>query len=280
MAVSPIVVSLHRRNISDTLLILLLVLAADAAVRAAESGHLRSLVWAGVLVGLSFQAKMLQAWLVLPALFGIYLVAAPIASFLRRVGHVALATLAVVVVSLSYMSAVSLVPRSAAGLYVDGSCNDSLFTQVFSYNGFSRLGGAFGSTAGCNRPSAYLVTAARYSIRHGFGTFGIDVSWDRLLHGPLGHDDAWLLLPALVAVVWLLVLQRRRPCTILPRAAVILVVRLARADLRLLQWDRIPELLLHRPRSSPRWRRSAAWVPWAGVAPAPATGRGAAGWPR
>ncbi len=95
LAVSPIVVLLDRGNISDTLLILLLVLAADAAVRAAQSGRLRSLVWAGVLVGLAFQAKMLQAWLVLPALFGIYLVAAPIASFLRRVGHVALATLAV-----------------------------------------------------------------------------------------------------------------------------------------------------------------------------------------
>ena len=172
-------------------------------------------------MGLAFQAKMLQAWLVLPALLGIYLVAAPIASFLRRVGHVALATLAVVVVSLSYMSAVSLVPRSSRP-YVDGSCNDSLFTQVFSYNGFSRLGGAFGGTAGCNRPSAYLVTAARYSSRHGFGTFGIAAAWDRLLQGPFGHDDVWLLLPAVVAAAWLLVLQRRRPRTDLLRAAVIL----------------------------------------------------------
>ena len=139
MAVSPIVVLLDRGNISDSLLILLLVLAADATVRAVQSGRLRSLVWAGVLVGFAFQAKMLQAWLVLPALFGTYLVAAPIVSFLRRVGHLALATLAVVVVSLSWMSAVSLVPQSSRP-YVDGSCNDSLFTQVFSYNGFGRLG--------------------------------------------------------------------------------------------------------------------------------------------
>ena len=93
---------------------------------------------------------------------------------------------------------------------------------MFSYNGFGRLGGAFGSTAGCNRPSTYLVTAARYSSRHGFGTFGIAASWDRLLQGPFGHDDAWLLLPAVVAAVWLLVLQRRRPRTDLLRAAVIL----------------------------------------------------------
>ncbi len=93
---------------------------------------------------------------------------------------------------------------------------------MFSYNGFGRLGDAFGSSAGCNRPSTYLVTAAKYSARHGFGTFAIPASWDRLLHGPFGHDDAWLLLPAVVAAVWLLVRQRRRPRTDPLRAAVIL----------------------------------------------------------
>jgi 4-amino-4-deoxy-L-arabinose transferase-like glycosyltransferase len=221
MASSPIVILLDRGNISDSLLILLLVLAADATIRAAQTGRLRSLVWAGVLVGLAFQAKMLQAWLVLPALFLAYLVAAPVASFIRRVGHLALATLATVVVSLSWMSAVSLVPQSSRP-YVDGSCNDSLFAQVFSYNGFNRLGGAFANTAGCNRPSIYLITASKYDVKHGLGTFGIAASWDRLLRGPLGHDDAWLLLPALVAAVWLFALQRRRPRTDPLRAAVIL----------------------------------------------------------
>ncbi len=221
MAVSPIVILLDRGNISDSLLILLLVLAADATIRAVQSGRLRSLVWAGVLVGFAFQAKMLQAWLVLPALYLAYLVAAPVASFLRRVGHVALATVAVVVVSLSWMSGVSLVPQSSRP-YVDGSCNDSLFSQVFSYNGFGRLGDALGGSAGCNRQSTYLLTAARYSGRHGFGTFAIPASWDRLLHGPFGHDDAWLLLPAVVAALWLLVRQRGRPRTDQLRAAVIL----------------------------------------------------------
>ncbi len=66
MACSPIVILLDRGNISDSLLILLLVLAADATVRSVQTGRLRTLVWAGVLVGIAFQAKMLQAWLVLP----------------------------------------------------------------------------------------------------------------------------------------------------------------------------------------------------------------------
>jgi 4-amino-4-deoxy-L-arabinose transferase-like glycosyltransferase len=221
MASSPIVILLDRGNISDSLLILLLVLAADATLRACRSGQLRSLLWAAVLVGFAFQAKMLQAWLVVPALFLAYLVAAPAVSFLRRVWHLAAATLAVAIVSLSWMSAVSLVSQSSRP-YVDGSCNDSLFVQVFSYNGFSRLGGAGLDAAGCNHTSTYLVTASNYSIRHSIGTFGITASWDRLLQGPFGHDDAWLLLPAVVVSVWLLVLQRHRPRTDLLRAGVIL----------------------------------------------------------
>jgi len=221
MACSPVVILLDRGNISDSLLLLLLVLAADATVRATQHGSLRSLLWAGVLVGFAFQAKMLQAWLVLPAFYLAYLVAAPAVSWLRRVGHLALGALATAVVSLSWMSAVSLVPQSSRP-YVDGSCNDSLFSQVFGYNGFDRLGGATLNTAGCTRPSTFLYTLQDYSTAHGYGTFAIAASWDRLLRGPFGHDDAWLLLPALVAAVWLLVLQRRQPRTDLLRAAVLL----------------------------------------------------------
>jgi 4-amino-4-deoxy-L-arabinose transferase-like glycosyltransferase len=221
LAGSPVVILLDRGNISDSLLILLLVLAADATLRACRSGQLRSLLWAGVLVGFAFQAKMLQAWLVLPALFLAYLVAAPVLSLLRRLWHVAAATLAVAVVSLSWMSVVSLVPQSSRP-YVDGSCNDSLFIQVFSYNGISRLGANPLSTAGCHRSSTWLVTLSAYAARTDNGTFNIGPAWDRLLHGPFGHDAAWLLLPAVVSAVWLLALWRRMPRTDLQRAAVIL----------------------------------------------------------
>ena len=67
LAISPATVALNRGNISDTLMILLLVLAADATVTAVLTGRLRSVLLAGVWVGLAFQAKMIEAWLVLPA---------------------------------------------------------------------------------------------------------------------------------------------------------------------------------------------------------------------
>ena len=76
VAASPATMTLNRGNIPDSLMILLLVLAADSTVTAIVGGRWRSVVMVGVWVGLAFQAKMLEAWVVLPALGLAYLVAA------------------------------------------------------------------------------------------------------------------------------------------------------------------------------------------------------------
>ena len=76
LAASPATMTLDRGNIPDSFMILLLVLAADSTVAAVVGGRWRSVVMVGVWVALAFQAKMLEAWLVLPALGLAYLVAA------------------------------------------------------------------------------------------------------------------------------------------------------------------------------------------------------------
>ncbi len=147
LAVSPATVGLDRGNISDSLLILLLVLAADAVSGAITAGAedsrplgegIGGLVLAAVWVGLAFQTKMIQAWMVLPALGLAYLLCGP-GSAGRRAVQLAVAGTLTALVSLSWMIAVSLVPP-ADRPYVDGSHNDSIFEQVFVYNGFGRFG--------------------------------------------------------------------------------------------------------------------------------------------
>ncbi len=209
LAASPITVLLNRGNISDSLLILLLVLAADASTRALCTGRWQSLALAGVWVGLAFQAKMTQAWLVLPALYLAYLIAAPTATLVRRSAHVLLSVVIVGVVSLSWMTAVTLVPQHDRP-YVDGSCNNSLFSQVFVYNGSSRFAGTELDQAGCTAPSSFLVSSLAIGRTLGIGTFSIHAGWNRLLKGPFGRDDAWVLIPSLVAAASVL-LRRRRP---------------------------------------------------------------------
>jgi 4-amino-4-deoxy-L-arabinose transferase-like glycosyltransferase len=203
LAASPVTVALNRGNVADSLLILLLVLAADATSSALATGRLRTLVLAGVWVGLAFQAKMLVAWLVLPALAATYLLAAP-ASLRTRVSHVALAGLATVAVSLSWMSAVALVP-SHARPYVDGTQNDSVFSQTFAYNGFARLGTG-NVFAGAGHPAAFLVHISEVNASP---AHKVKPSWHRLLTGLFGRDDGWLLPAALIAAACVLSARRR-----------------------------------------------------------------------
>jgi 4-amino-4-deoxy-L-arabinose transferase-like glycosyltransferase len=220
LAVSPATVALDRGNISDSLLILLLVLAADAVSKAiagqgtdagdagrptGSAGRVRSpgrttgqLILAGFWVGLAFQAKEIEAWMALPALGLAYLLSGP-GSVLRRAGQLAAAGVVVALVSVSWMTAVSLVP-AADRPYVDGSHDNSVFEQVFTYNGFSR----FGDQTPLQLRAALLgagfappPTPARAA--------------DRLLRGSLGRDTGWLIPGAAAVAGWGIVSRRRQP---------------------------------------------------------------------
>jgi len=217
LAVTPVTILLNRGNISDSLLILLLVLAADAATNAFMSARLRPLVLAGVWVGLAFQAKMLQAWLVLPAIYIAYLMAAPALSLARRYGHIAVSVAVALAVSLSWMTVVALVPAHDRP-YVDGSCNNSVFSQVFLYNGADRLNGKVLEQPGCTTPAA--TTGA--STVGGAPTVALNKGPARYLAGALGRDVAWLFIPAMVGLVGILIARRRRPRTDPWRAAAVL----------------------------------------------------------
>jgi len=219
LAVTPVTVLLSRGNVSDSLLILLLVLAADATSAALLNGSLRQLLLAGLWVGLAFQAKMIQAWLALPALAAAYLLAAPAARLRTRCAHVALAGLVTAVVSLSWMTAVSLVP-SQDRPYVDGSPNDSVYTQVFDYNGLGRLTGNWASVAG--PPSPLVVAAKKSGQLLNAETIGIKASWHRLLAGPFAADSGWLLPAGVAAALGVLISRRRRGRRDPLRAALVL----------------------------------------------------------
>jgi len=220
LAVSPVTVALNRGNVSDSLLILLTVLAADATVSALIGGRLRSLVLAGAWVGLAFQAKMLQAWLILPALAVAYLVSAP--PRLRvRVGHVAIAGLVTAAVSVSWMTAVALVPAGERP-YVDGTQDNSVFSQVFEYNGFARLGHEKG-LAGTGKRAEFLTRVSESSEAGGKSVAErVPPSWHRLLGGVYGRDVGWLLPATLISALATLMAARGAGRRDLRRASVLL----------------------------------------------------------
>ena len=206
LAVTPVVILLDRGNVSDTLLILLLVLAADAVTAATRTGRVTHLLVASLWVGLAFQAKMLEAWVVLPALWGAYVLAAPNPVLARRLGHALVCAAVAVVVSLSYMTVVTMVP-TADRPYVDGSCNDSLFTQVFEYNGAGRTNGAALEGTRCNPTPAAVASVAG----GGTETTPLPDGPGRFLSGGFARDVDLMLVPAVVALGGVFMSRRRAP---------------------------------------------------------------------
>jgi len=155
------------------------------------------LILAGFWVGLAFQAKEIEAWMVLPPLGLAYLLSGP-GPVLRRVCQLAGAGVVVGLVSVSWMTAVSLVP-AADRPYVDGSHDNSVFEQVFAYNGFGRFGDQtpLQVRAAELDPAAALPVPARAA--------------DRLMRGGLGLDTGWLVPAAAIVAVWGIASRRRQP---------------------------------------------------------------------
>ncbi|MGV5039197.1 ArnT family glycosyltransferase [Streptomyces sp. NRAIS4] len=168
---TPVTVGLFRTAVEDPAFTLCLLLAADATQRAARDGRLRPLMLAGVWVGLGFQAKMLEAWAVLPALALVYLMAAPIA-LRKRLAHLGLSALVMTAVSASWMLAVTLTPTKDRP-YVDGTTNNSAFSMVVGYNFLNRF-----SSLGISAASTGSVSATQGGGRgHGGLNRAASANW-------------------------------------------------------------------------------------------------------
>jgi 4-amino-4-deoxy-L-arabinose transferase-like glycosyltransferase len=214
-AVTPIAASMFGHSMEDGALTMCLVLAADSWQRAVMEGRLRSLCWAGVWVGIGFQAKMLQAWIILPALGLGYLLAAP-AGLGRRLWHLSVAGLVMLAVSLSWIALYTFTP-AADRPYVDGSTNNSAVAMVFGYNGVERFGISFpgsvaafggggGGAARVAEAPAELggapTTTAPGGARYNAGGFlGLSGGWTKLIDNRFGPEIGWLYPLALLALI-------------------------------------------------------------------------------
>jgi 4-amino-4-deoxy-L-arabinose transferase-like glycosyltransferase len=163
LAVFPSFVAVSRENGVDPVLILLLVLACGAGLSACESGRWRTLVGCGVLIGLAFNTKTLAAYLVVPPIALAYLVCAP-GSIPNRVWKLAVAALAMLVVSFAWIAVVELTPASQRP-YVGSSTNNTELGLTFEYNGFGRVEGQVGGpNSVVVRPGAYVPAAQERAV--------------------------------------------------------------------------------------------------------------------
>ena len=205
MALTPVAALMFRYNNPDALLVLLLCGAAYATTRAIDKASTRWLILAFSLVGLGFITKMMQAFLIVPALAGAYFLAAP--TTLRARLRQLVAAGAAMVVSAGWWVVVVMAVPAADRPYIGGSQDNSLWNLIFGYNGFGRLtgneSGSVGGGAG---------TSGRW------GPTGLT----RLFGSEMGSQISWLLPAALVLLAVGLAMTLRRARTDRTRAALVL----------------------------------------------------------
>jgi 4-amino-4-deoxy-L-arabinose transferase-like glycosyltransferase len=207
VALTPVAAIMFRFNNPDSLLALLLAGSMYALVRGLEKAQTRWLVLAGTLVGFGFITKMLQAFLIIPALVIVYLLAAP-TGWWRRVWQVAVMGVATLVAGGWWVAAVTLTP-AADRPYIGGSQNNSVLNLIFGYNGFGRLTGS---------ESGSVVGGGGAGSAGQWGPTGLL----RLFNASFGNMMSWLLPGALLMGAVLLVLTIRARRTDRERAALLL----------------------------------------------------------
>ncbi|WP_084525853.1 ArnT family glycosyltransferase [Nocardia vaccinii] len=199
LALTPVAALMFRYDNPDALLVLMLTVAAYCTLRAVEKG---SAAWwlplAGAFIGFGFLAKMLQAFLVLPALLVVYLLAAQ-RSWPRRLLQAGAAALAMVVSAGWYLALVALWPADSRP-YIGGSQHNSVLELALGYNGVGRLTG---------------------DETGGLGNTNYDVGWNRLFADSMGGQIAWLIPAAMILGVAGLWVIRRASRTDRTRASLL-----------------------------------------------------------
>ena len=241
LAVFPSFVAVSRDNNVDTLLILLLTLACGAALRATESGRLRTLIGSAVLVALAFNTKGLAACVVIPAIAAGYIACAP-GTWRRRVGQLLVASVVCAVLSMMWIVIVDLTPASQRP-YVGSTRDNSELSLTFRYNGFGRFAGQeFGPgpqenlevipqrerSTNLPRPaSVKLPTPApgvaprvAATIHETSVSFGTSPGLLRLFRTGFGDQGAWMLVFALIGMV---AMALTRPARRDPRLAGLII---------------------------------------------------------
>ena len=137
LAITPVVVATDRNNTIDSTLVLTLLLAAWAFIKATESGKLKYLLLGAGLVGIGFNIKMLQAYLPVPAFYALYFLGSS-ERLRRKIGKLALATSLLLVISLSWITIVDVTPAGQRP-YVGSSGTNSAWNLTIGYNGIQRL---------------------------------------------------------------------------------------------------------------------------------------------
>ncbi len=142
MACTPIAAAVSRTNNVDGLLVFTLLLATWVLFKAIKAGTPIRFVVAFAIVGVAFNIKMLQAYMILPAFYLFYWLAYQ-EKLRKKLLILVVSTTVLLGVSFSWALVVDSIP-AADRPYIGSSQTNSVLELAFGYNGISRLTGQKG----------------------------------------------------------------------------------------------------------------------------------------
>lgn len=146
MACTPIAVAVSHTNNVDSILTLCLMIATWMLFKAVRKGKIGWLLGAFCMVGVGFNVKMLQAYMVLPAFLLFYMIAAK-TTIRKKIVSLITALIVLAGVSVSWAVVVDSQPESSRP-YIGSSQTNSVLELAFGYNGIQRLTGQNGAGGG------------------------------------------------------------------------------------------------------------------------------------
>jgi len=232
LALTPVAELMFRYDNPDGVLTFFMMLAGYCLVRALEAGSARWMAATGAALGFAFLAKTLQAFLILPALALVFLIAAP-GGIGRRIGRLLVGAVAIVVSAGWWVATAELWPKRSRP-YIGGSTDNSVLGLAFGYNGVGRIFGGDGNGGGGRGGGRSMATqlaeaspglAERLGAggaRGGRFAFGGGAGWGRLFGAQIGSQVSWLIPGAFVLLLGGLWVSRRGARTDRTRAALLL----------------------------------------------------------
>jgi 4-amino-4-deoxy-L-arabinose transferase-like glycosyltransferase len=196
LATTPIFVAVSRTNELDTVLVMVMLLAAWALITAAQKGSLPLLAAAAALAGAGFNTKMAEAFLALPAFYVLYFFSSPVKTG-KKLFHLGVFTVVLIAVSLSWPVAVDSVPPENRP-YVGSSQYNSELDLATGYNGINRLLPRRGR--GLRAESNIAITNTRTGYTRNFGGEGGDPGFARLFDRQMAGQISWLLPLAILGI--------------------------------------------------------------------------------
>jgi 4-amino-4-deoxy-L-arabinose transferase-like glycosyltransferase len=196
-AITPVATLMFRFNNPDSILTLLLVASAYFFILAIDSTRSRWFVLANIFIGTAFLTKMIQAFIILPVFYLIYLFFAK-PKLSKRFIQIIYGGVALIASSCWWPIIVSIAPKNSRP-YIGSSTANSIWDLILGYNGFGRLLGSMSLNLSLDTPVS--GNGPMGGMGGGNAGFGGSAGLFRMFNSSFGFQISWLIPLALIILL-------------------------------------------------------------------------------